>query len=129
MKRVMLPGLEPLAVYHLDDGFYVTDDTCTHGQASLAQGCVEVGEVECPAHGGRFEIRTGIAVGFPAAIPIRCYPAKVSDGKVYGKFQFPKPFLPSPKKKTEPAKIKFVDRAGEIAIELPRGDEPRRWSR
>lgn len=89
MKRVTLPGLEPLAVYHLDDGFFVTDDTCTHGQASLAQGCIEEGEVECPAHGGRFEIRTGIAVGFPAAVSVRCYPAKVSDGNVYAEVPIP----------------------------------------
>lgn len=83
MKRVTLPGLEPLTVYHLEDGFYVTDDTCTHAQASLAEGCIEQGEIECPAHGGRFEIRTGDAVAFPAAVPIRCYPVQVSDGNVY----------------------------------------------
>jgi nitrite reductase/ring-hydroxylating ferredoxin subunit len=93
-KRVSLPDLEPLAIYHLEDGFYVTDDICTHGQASLAEGCIEQGEIECPAHGGRFEIRTGIPVGFPAAIPIRCYPAKVSDGKLYAEVPI-SPGIPS----------------------------------
>jgi len=89
IKRVTPPGLVPLAVFHLEDGFYVTDDTCTHGQASLAEGCIEDGEVECPAHGGRFEIRTGEAVAFPAAAPLRCYPAQVRDGKIYAEVAVP----------------------------------------
>ena len=27
----------PIALYRLDDGFYATEDTCTHAQASLAE--------------------------------------------------------------------------------------------
>ena len=36
VKRIEVDGLPPLAVYNLGGRFYVTDDTCTHGKASLA---------------------------------------------------------------------------------------------
>ena len=38
-----------LAVYNLGGEFYVTDDECTHACASLADGILEDGIVECSA--------------------------------------------------------------------------------
>ena len=63
--RVEVEGLPPLAVFQLDDGFYVTDDTCTHGEASLCEGFVEGDEIECPWHSGRFCIKDGKATALP----------------------------------------------------------------
>ena len=81
-KRVEAPGLPPLAVFNLGGAFYVTDDTCTHGLASLADGYVDGDQVECPWHNGRFCIRTGEPTGFPAVTAIRTYPATVVDEEV-----------------------------------------------
>ena len=39
-RRYELTGLPPLAVFNLAGVFQVTDDTCTHGDASLADGWV-----------------------------------------------------------------------------------------
>ncbi|MEX0731606.1 MAG: non-heme iron oxygenase ferredoxin subunit [Aquisalimonadaceae bacterium] len=80
--RVVIEGLPPLAVFQLDDGYYVTDDTCTHGEASLSDGFVEGDEVECPWHSGKFCIRDGRATAFPAVDPIRAYRTEVIDGQV-----------------------------------------------
>ena len=44
--RADVEGLPPLAVFHLEDGFYVIGDTCTHGEASLCDGFVEGDEIE-----------------------------------------------------------------------------------
>jgi 3-phenylpropionate/trans-cinnamate dioxygenase ferredoxin component len=41
----------PLAVFHTDDGeVYALDDTCSHQDASLADGWLEGCWVECPLH-------------------------------------------------------------------------------
>lgn len=81
--RVEVEGLPPLAVYHVDGDFYVTDDTCSHGQASLSEGTIEGGQIECPWHSGRFCLKSGAALTFPAITSIRVYPAIVKDGAVF----------------------------------------------
>ena len=65
VKRVEVDGLPPLA------------DTCTHGKASLSEGTVEGTAVECPWHGGRFDVSTGQPVCLPATEPIATYPVTV----------------------------------------------------
>jgi len=77
VKRVDLDGLPPLAVYNLAGRYYVTDDTCTHGKASLSEGYVEETEIECPWHGGRFDIPSGRPACLPAAEPLATYAVTV----------------------------------------------------
>ncbi len=81
-QRVVVDGLPPLVIFRLDDGCHVTDDTCTHGAASLAEGFVEGDEIECPWHSGRFCIKDGRATAMPAVEPIRVYKTRVIDGQV-----------------------------------------------
>lgn len=82
--RIEAPGHLPVAVYRLDGEFYATDDTCTHGNASLAEGEVdEDGVVECPFHAGTFDVRTGEALSFPCVLPLKTYPVVVEDRTVY----------------------------------------------
>lgn len=82
-KRVEVAGYAPLAVFNVDGEFHVTDDTCTHGAASLADGWLEGDQVECPWHAGKFCVRTGEARAFPAESPIRVYACKVEDDRVF----------------------------------------------
>ncbi len=77
VKRVEVDGLPPLAVYNLGGRFYVTDDTCTHGKASLSEGTVEGTAIECPWHGGRFDVATGQPTCLPAIEPISTYPVTI----------------------------------------------------
>jgi carbazole 1,9a-dioxygenase ferredoxin component len=72
-KRVLLDGYPPLAVFNLNGTFHVIDDTCTHGAASLSEGEIEDGEIECPYHFGRFDIRTGRAVLAPCTVSLQVY--------------------------------------------------------
>lgn len=75
--RVVVGELPPLVVFNLEGEFFVIEDTCTHGKASLAEGYVEGDEVECPWHGGRFCIRDGKPKGFPVVEAVRAYRATV----------------------------------------------------
>ena len=81
-RRVETDGLPPLAVFQLEDGYFVTDDTCTHGEASLCDGFVDGDEVECPWHSGKFCVKDGRATAFPAIETIKVYPTRVVDGHV-----------------------------------------------
>lgn len=82
-RRVRIEGLEPIAVFNAEGEYYVTQDTCSHAKASLVKGWVEGFEICCPVHDGRFDMRTGTALCFPATDPIRTFPAKVEDGAVW----------------------------------------------
>ncbi|RJG08263.1 non-heme iron oxygenase ferredoxin subunit [Massilia cavernae] len=80
MIQISLPGRLPVAVYRVEGEFFVTDDTCTHGKASLAdEGELEGHCVTCSWHDGKFDIRTGAALCLPCNTPIRTYPAIVRD--------------------------------------------------
>jgi 3-phenylpropionate/trans-cinnamate dioxygenase ferredoxin subunit len=74
----------PIAVYRLNDGYYATEDNCSHAQASLAAGDIDLEEcsVECPYHGSLFDIRSGKVLSLPANRPVKTYPVKVLDDEV-----------------------------------------------
>ena len=83
VRAVNVPGYPPIAVYNLGGSFFATDDTCTHGNASLAEGDIEGDEIICPFHEGSFEIRTGEAAAPPCLEAIRTYPVSVVDGALH----------------------------------------------
>jgi len=78
MLRVEVENLI-LAVYLVDGQVFVTDDTCTHGQASLAgDGSLEGYVVTCSLHDGQFDIRNGRCVAAPCIRPLTTYKSTVS---------------------------------------------------
>ena len=75
-------GTTVLAVYNIGGAFYATDNECTHGAASLADGILEGDVIECTLHFGAFDVKTGAAVQAPCHIPLRTYKVAVKDGQV-----------------------------------------------
>lgn len=67
-----------LAIYNLGGTFYATDNECTHAYALLTDGNIDGEVIECPLHGGAFEIKTGKGLGAPIFCDLRCYPARVN---------------------------------------------------
>lgn len=66
-----------------DQEFYASDGNCTHGRARLCEGLVMDGVIECPKHNGRFDYRTGRALGAPVIEDLRIYQTKVEGDGVY----------------------------------------------
>ena len=66
-------GDKRLTVYNLGGEFYVTDDECTHASASLADGILEDGIIECTLHFGAFDVKTGAVKAPPCSIALRTY--------------------------------------------------------
>lgn len=73
----------PVAVFNVDGELYAIDDTCTHQDASLADGWVEDCAVECPLHASVFDLRTGAVSGPPARTGVRSHPVTVADGRIW----------------------------------------------
>lgn len=71
-----------VAVFNLADGYFVTDDACTHGPGLMSEGFIEDGVVECNFHGGQFDIRTGEVVAPPCMVALETYVVEVVDGWV-----------------------------------------------
>jgi 3-phenylpropionate/trans-cinnamate dioxygenase ferredoxin subunit len=73
MKRFKAGG-ESLVVYHLEDGFFATQGSCTHAFAPLQMGKLVDGcRIQCPIHRARFDVRTGEVVdwaNFPPGIQL-----------------------------------------------------------
>ncbi|MGV9799846.1 non-heme iron oxygenase ferredoxin subunit [Mycobacterium sp. NPDC003449] len=71
-----------LAVYKVDGTVYVTDDRCTHQEASLADGYLDGTTIECPRHQGVFDICSGKALCAPLEQDLRTYPVKLDGGRL-----------------------------------------------
>ena len=85
--RIDLENRPPVAVFNIGGIFHVTDDTCTHEDASLSMGEIEDGIVECPLHAGCFDVTTGEAIEPPAKTPLRTYPVTIINGEIYVEFE------------------------------------------
>jgi 3-phenylpropionate/trans-cinnamate dioxygenase ferredoxin subunit len=95
MKAFTVAG-HRIVVYHLADGFFATQASCTHVFAPLARGRILDGcLVQCPFHHARFDIRTGEVkewANFPPGVQLlnivrgekalRTYECSVKDGDV-----------------------------------------------
>jgi naphthalene 1,2-dioxygenase system ferredoxin subunit len=81
--RIRVAGVEPIAVLQVEGVIFATQDGCSHAKASLSQGWVEGHELCCPVHDGRFDVRDGRPLCFPATDPIRTFPVKVIEGVVF----------------------------------------------
>jgi p-cumate 2,3-dioxygenase ferredoxin component len=79
-----LPDLTRVAIYRVQGKFYVTDDLCTHGNASLIdEGTLRGCTIECAWHFGAFDIITGQATALPCSEPLQTYPAEVEGDSIY----------------------------------------------
>ena len=75
-------GGREIAIYDIDGTLYATDDVCTHAYARLSDGWLDNGEIECPLHAGRFEVRTGRAVCPPVTDDIKTYPVRLAGDEI-----------------------------------------------
>ena len=72
-----------IALCNYGGNIYAIDDVCTHDGGPLGQGELEGKEIECPRHGARFDVMTGQATALPAVRPVRTYPVRISDGRIF----------------------------------------------
>jgi nitrite reductase/ring-hydroxylating ferredoxin subunit len=76
VKAVNVNG-RSIAICNVDGRYYAVDDVCTHDGGPLGSGKLCDGQIECPRHGGRFDVQSGRAVVLPAVLPIPTYSVEV----------------------------------------------------
>jgi 3-phenylpropionate/trans-cinnamate dioxygenase ferredoxin subunit len=74
---------DDIAVFYSNGEYRALDDTCTHENASLAEGWIEGDEVECPIHSAKFSLCTGAALCLPASLPARTHRVEVRGDDIW----------------------------------------------
>ena len=75
---------QDIALFKLEDGsIYAINNLCSHGNAKLCDGFVDGHHVECPFHPAVFDLRDGTVSCGPATEPVKSWPVKIEDGRVY----------------------------------------------
>ncbi|MBV9523069.1 MAG: non-heme iron oxygenase ferredoxin subunit [Alphaproteobacteria bacterium] len=70
-------GDKLIALYNVGGEIHATDNICTHAFALLSDGWLDGDVIECPLHAGRFEVRTGKALGPPVDQDIKVYAVRI----------------------------------------------------
>lgn len=70
-----------IVLFNIDGTLHAIDNACPHNGASLASGQLEGCVLRCPAHGLRFDVRTGCMPG-PGGLLVTTFPVAIVDSKV-----------------------------------------------
>lgn len=81
MKLVKVNG-KRIVLARTSDGYCAFDDACSHRGASLADGVLICGTVQCPWHGSQFAVKDGEVKAGPAKKGITTYAIEVKGGKI-----------------------------------------------
>ncbi|SAL14341.1 Rieske (2Fe-2S) domain-containing protein [Caballeronia peredens] len=69
-----------VVLFNIDGVIHAIDNSCPHNGASLASGRLEGHVLQCPAHGLRFDLRSGCVVG-ATGLCLTKLPVETIDGK------------------------------------------------
>jgi len=88
-RRFLRVENRSLLVFCIDGDLHAIEDGCPHAGSSFfgapLEGCV----VKCPAHGLRFDLRTGCMVGGPVGLKLKKIPIELMDGQWQVAFDAP----------------------------------------
>ena len=83
LMAVSAGSYEIVLFRHSDGSFRALEDRCSHADVQLSLGTFEDGQIECMAHGARFDARSGQQLCMPAVCPVRSFEVKVVNGDVF----------------------------------------------
>jgi 3-phenylpropionate/trans-cinnamate dioxygenase ferredoxin component len=73
-----------VVVINLGGEYFAIEDVCTHDGGPLGEGRLDpaTGQIICPRHGARFDVRTGEALTLPAFEPVPAYEVRLEGDDV-----------------------------------------------
>ncbi len=77
-KLVFVDG-RSIVVFNIDGQMHAVDNSCPHNGASLASGPLEGCMLRCPAHGLRFDVRSGCMPG-AGGLKLTTFPVRTVEG-------------------------------------------------
>jgi len=81
VKRVQV-GAQTVALVRSGGQYYALEDCCSHEEASLSEGFVEAGHIECPRHGALFDLVSGEPISLPATRPVGTWTVRVQGNDI-----------------------------------------------
>jgi nitrite reductase/ring-hydroxylating ferredoxin subunit len=75
-------GGEDILLVELDGAVHAVANICPHAYALISDGFLEGGEVECPLHAARFDIKTGKCLGGPSMDDLARFEVRVEGADV-----------------------------------------------
>ena len=73
-----------IAVTKLDGKYYAIDNICTHAGAELHEGELNNGELTCPWHGAKWNVKTGSLISFPQKLkPLESHKVMVENDTLF----------------------------------------------
>ncbi|CAB3810013.1 Naphthalene 1,2-dioxygenase/salicylate 5-hydroxylase systems, ferredoxin component [Paraburkholderia caffeinitolerans] len=70
-----------VVVFNVEGSLHAIENSCPHNGASMAGGRLEGSVITCPAHGLRFDLRTGCMPGVEG-LCLNVLPVRTADGKL-----------------------------------------------
>lgn len=73
----------PALLVRLGDEYACIEDVCTHDGNPLTEGPIVNGQIVCPRHGARFDLKTGAALCMPATEPVTTFAVEIRPDGIY----------------------------------------------
>lgn len=80
-RRILHNGVAVVLIRHGEE-IYAVGERCSHLCAPMSEGWLYRGDLVCPWHGSRFELKSGAPVNGPATASLARYETRVRDGLV-----------------------------------------------
>lgn len=82
VPRATAGTVDDIAVVHSGGEYFAIDNTCTHEYASLAEGWIEDGTIECPLHAAGFCLRDGKVLSPPAPTDVAVHTVEIDGDQI-----------------------------------------------
>ncbi|WOD20808.1 Rieske 2Fe-2S domain-containing protein [Paraburkholderia kirstenboschensis] len=80
-RKLVFIGGRSIVLFNIDGMVHAIENSCPHNGASLASGQLEGCVLRCPAHGLRFDVRTGCMPG-GHGLHLTTIPVQTVDGNL-----------------------------------------------
>jgi len=80
--RYVKAGSKAICLANVDGEIVALDNACTHERAPLSDGAITGDRIECPLHGGAFNVRSGEPLSYPAVFPVKTYRVEIDGDQI-----------------------------------------------
>ncbi|MFL9868139.1 non-heme iron oxygenase ferredoxin subunit [Paraburkholderia fungorum] len=87
-RKLVFSNGRGVVLFNIEGTIHAIDDSCPHQGASVANGRLDGCVLSCPAHGLRFDLRTGCMPG-AVGLSLTTFPVRVIDGQLFVSLEDP----------------------------------------
>jgi len=80
--RYVEAGGKAICLANVNGEILALDNACTHERASLSDGTIRGDTLECPRHGGMFDVHSGEPVRYPVVQPVKTYRVEIDGDEI-----------------------------------------------